>query len=124
MIEYVMHTLYESLEKAAISRKYEDLYDFIISEDSKARGYVTQMRECTRIPSTDRLTEWAIKLKMNAADSAAMIRLAEIDRVRAAAKRNKALGRGLNLILEELDLLRSQVAKFREQVRDVGSKQI
>jgi hypothetical protein len=59
---------------------------------------------------------------MNAADTAAMIRIAEIDRVRAAAKRNKSLGRGLSLILEELDLLRTEVAKFREQIRNVRSK--
>lgn len=117
-----MHTLYEYLENAAIKKKYEDLYGFIVMEDPKARGYVTQMRECTRIPSSERLKGWAVMLKMSAESTSVMMRLAEIDRVRAAAKRNKALGRGLNFILEELDLLRGQVAKFREQVRDVGSK--
>lgn len=117
-----MPTLYETLEKIAKTRKYEDLYGFVIAEDPKARGYLTQMRDCTRIPSTDRLTAWSKLLKMSAADTAAMIRMAEIDRVRAAAKRNKSLGRGLTIILEELDLLRGEVAKFREQIRDVSSK--
>lgn len=112
-----MHSLSELLNKYAKLRKYDGLYSFLMDQDPEANAYVGQIENKTRIPARKRIDAWAVMLSLTKAQTEELQRAAEIDRVYAAAKRNKTLGVGLNLILQELDLVRAQAAEANEQLR-------
>lgn len=120
MLDYVMYSLSELLNKHAKHRKYEGLYAFLKDRDPEANAYVGQIENRTRIPARKRIESWAGMLSLTRAQTDELLNAAEIDRVYAAAKRNKTLGVGLNLILKELDLVRAQAAEANEKLRKLG----
>lgn len=111
-----METLSEALTKLCERKNYKDLYDFLKKYDVKANSYIGQMARRVRIPADDRLLRWCDQLEATDEERAKIMKLAAIDRVYAAAKRNAVLRVGLNLILEELDLLRAQVGKAKVEL--------
>ena len=97
-----MNTLYDILNKAVLRAKFSSFTEFLIEHDPKARGSQTHIKKMTGVPPEARLRGWAKALGMSDRDTDIMLDRDDVERVYAAAKKNKSLGKGLAIILSRL----------------------
>ena len=117
-----MTTLYDLLVFHAKKNNYASLNDFLVAVDPKAKGSQTHIKKMHGPPPEDRLRSWAKSLKMTEAETQKMLDIADIERVYAAAKKNKSLGRGLELILARLQAADALVETLEARVEALEKK--